>query len=573
MRVCAESKNVMLAKAIGLSGARLLSGVTFVLAVGVLPATLLTGCGGGGETDWFDAGGNGAAIRDLPKKSKGSSGFVNLPRNLAYTQRFHTTVIHEFFHVLQLGHNQQFSTRPIASGADVREGHWFVEASAVWASAHFDRTLAPWENGRAAYADAHTLFHDPFQVNSKGLNATFNLDSAGLGPYSAYIWSYFVEQETGNPAFMRRIWAGLSDVTTFEQADDVIDLVHSFSDHFKTFALRNLNRAYLPGDPLPVEKRYVKLDDQFPDGVGPKFVTGDVPAELVADQPFQQSLSLEPLSSRYLRFTPRVTPQGGVKKVEFDFPGLQPQDLTNIQLLVRSTDASGSPQWVKSPFDESSTDKVVFCLSDGPTTPDFRGDFREIIIVVSNHEKRDKVSGNLVARPESKPCTSVWKGNVLHRVTGARGDVRTFTAVATWEFDNTIPTGPEVTFYRLASGNFNYEARIPTVKCTVTERGSGPLLKRPVVDPNISGSTAEKLSITNTPKTVLALFAQTAFDSIHTDCDGTEIKLGQSWAWGNIGPDPSQIVSADGNTIQGSSNTDQGDNHIHSEYLFTRSRE
>ena len=353
----------------------------------------------------------GATVPDNPVVNNGKSAFVLLGRHQAFLIPFHTHVVHEFFHVLQNRHNHKFKLRPVSGNTNVREKHWFPEASAVWAEVYFDRELERfWEKDRANFGTHQKWFWLGFQTNSEGLNTT----KPKFQHYSAYIWPYFVEQEKKDKkaTFMSKIWAGLDVVTTFEQADDVIDSVYPFADHFKTFALRNLNMALLPGDPLPESERYVSLDkDQFPDGFGPKF---EAPAELQADQPFQRSLTLQPLSARYLRFGHIRKPM----KVEFDFTGLQPQGLTDIHMLVRSTDSKGISQWVKPPFDDSSANKVVFCLSEGPTTPDSRGDFDEIIMVVSNHGKRDKVSGNLVARPVSKPCATVWNAKIKGDITG-----------------------------------------------------------------------------------------------------------------------------------------------------------
>jgi hypothetical protein len=64
-----------------------------------------------------------------------SSAFLLLPFDVVQqANKFHTTAIHELFHVLQYAHN-----RPLTDS-----DWWFNEASARWAEAHFDRVLAPW---------------------------------------------------------------------------------------------------------------------------------------------------------------------------------------------------------------------------------------------------------------------------------------------------------------------------------------------------------------------------------------------------------------------------------------------
>ncbi|HVR18553.1 MAG TPA: hypothetical protein VMS65_02615, partial [Polyangiaceae bacterium] len=244
--------------------------------------------------DSFVPAGLGSTFSDFPEVGNGASAFVLLPRSLLYASRFHTTVIHEFFHVLQKAHNHQYSPREL-SASNVYVAHWFPEASAVWVSAHFDRILAPWEDGRAAYLDAHQRFTQRFQKSSLALSAPNPVPHT----YSAYIWSYFAEQETGSANFMADIWEGLMSASSFEQADDAIDQAFSFREHFKDFALRNLNMSFIPGDPLPRSERYVALDSIFPDGPTP-----DYPSSLLTrDQEFRQSLEIPNLGTRYVMLT------------------------------------------------------------------------------------------------------------------------------------------------------------------------------------------------------------------------------------------------------------------------------
>lgn len=518
------------------------------------------------RNDSFEAQGLGSTYSDFPEVNNGASAFVTLPRFLTYIQRFHTTVIHEFFHVLQKRHNHQFTHRAVANVSNVYEQHWFGEASAVWASAHFDRTLAPWDNGRAAYSDAHQRFVHRFQVSTEALNAT----TPEPHTYSAYIWPYFVEQEKGGPDFMGQIWAGLETVTSFDQADDVIDTAHPFAQNFKTFATRNLNMPLDPGDALPVSKRYVNLDSaQFPDKVPPSYM---VTGTLVADQEYRQNVNMDSLSARYFR----LGPDARVKKVELDFSGLQPQDLTDVQVFVRSKD--GDPKdWITPPFDFSNEDKVVFCLTDGPTTSNFKGDFVDMIIVVSNHAKRDKVSGALVARPDSKPCSTVWKGSSTIRSVGPNGEVTDTGGDVVFEFDDTV-VQPGVIVYRLRSGNVSHLFRHPPVAgCgEMTVRGSGPMLKGPF-DGVTPGTTDAKLEIflTTSPPSYTMLGA-TLINTIETGCHGDQmpgLPAGAQWAYfGQNGP---ESLSEDGNTIQGSRDTVVGGDigTVHEEWLFTKVKE
>ncbi|WHZ27093.1 MAG: hypothetical protein OJF51_001889 [Nitrospira sp.] len=517
----------------------------------------------------------GVTYSDSPEEDNSSSGFVILQRDLANTPSFHSTIIHEFFHVLQTRHNDKYQSHRIASGVDVFEKHWFVEASATWAEAHFDLTLKPWVDGRAAYFAVHTLFEDPFQISSKGLNAVGIVGtnasgiSADLHPYSAYIWPHFVEQEKKDKeaTFMGQIWVGLEAVTTFEQADDVIDSVYSFADNFKTFALRNLNQEYVPGDPLPKTERYVSLDpDQFPDGVGPKFLPENGLGSLKADLENSYPLELDTLSARYVRL---LALDQKIQKVEFDFSQLQPAGFTDVQALVSTTTG-----WVSKPLDLGSG-KTTFCFDTGPTTTEVRGSFDDIRLVVANHAKREKVSGALVVRPQSKPCTPVWTGRFVQRATVLD---YTFTAEATFEFDDTAPQVPGTIPYRLRSGNYSYTSPASdTGGCIDRARAGGPM--RPGWDPNIGGSTGAALTIyTTTRPYKFFLIGKTVVDGTQTPCVGKESRLyAPEFTWGLVLPGQNgvleDVVSDDGNTIQGSRDISNGGIGYHLAWQFTKSGE
>ena len=420
---------------------------------------------------------------------QGNSGFVTLPRWLLYTSRFHNTVIHEFFHVMQKAHNAEFSSREVAGKPNARERHWFVEASATWASAHFDRTLAPWPDGRGAYVDAHRRFKEHFLPSFDALNAI-----GSPHDYSAYIWPYFVEQESGGSNFMKNIWIGLEAANTFEEADKVIDKVYPFAANFKRFALRNINTELMPGDPLPKAKRHVNLDpDQFADDKRePPYQSGT----LVANQEYSQDFELKNLSARYVRLN--VSQEGtAVRKVTVDVSGLQPASELDVQALVRTDDG-----WLAQPVDIT-PDNLVFCFDKGPTTAGVRGSFKEILLIVSNHAiaKGGDISGTLKVQPKSLPCATLWEGtiNQVVRSVSAVGRLTiTTNANVSFEFDDAADaTAGEVPF-RLRSGTFTYDllsdnfGRNPP--CRGIGKGAGALPLSPY-QPLVPSGTSARLSI------------------------------------------------------------------------------
>ncbi|MEO8152458.1 MAG: hypothetical protein ABI605_05260 [Rhizobacter sp.] len=403
---------------------------------------------------------------------KAHSAFVTMPRSVVYTSRFHNTVIHEFFHVLQKAHNGEFANQAVAGKPNTYELHWFVEASAAWASAHFDRTAAPWEDGRGAYVDAHRRFTQYFLPSFDALNA-----SGSPHDYSAYIWPYFVEQETGGTGFMTSIWSSLESVASFEAADKAIASAYPFDTHFKRFALKNLNTQFLPGDPLPRSDRYVSLDPaQFADDGKTPPITE---ASLVANQEFSHDLELKNLSARYLRLSvSNTSPQ--VRKVTVDLSGLQPASELDVQALVLTDDG-----WLPAPIDLQ-PGKAVFCFDKGPSTASLKGSFREIMLVVANHAlaKGSDVSGTLKVQPKAEPCATLWEGTiqqVTRSVMSAGTITITTTANVSFEFDATAPAMAGELAFKLRAGTYTYDmlsdqpSRNPPCRGMTTGSGAMPL--------------------------------------------------------------------------------------------------
>ena len=499
-----------------------------------------------GTTYWADA---------LAPVGQGRSAFVTLPRSLLYTSRFHNTVIHEFFHVLQKAHNAEYSPPAQAGNPNEGKNHWFVEASATWASAHFDRTLAPWPDGRGAYGDAHRRFKQHFLPSFDALNA-----SGSPHDYSAYIWPYFVEQETGGTAFMTNIWIGLEAVSSFEEADRAIDRAYPFAANFKRFALRNLNTPFLPGDPLPKEKRHVKLDeDQFADDGTPPPIE---PATLTANSEFSRDLKVKNLSARYLQLT--VSQElAATRKVTVDVSALTPADGLVVQALVKTTEG-----WLAQPIDVG-PDKLVFCFDKGPTTASVRGSFTEILLIVSNHAltSAGDIAGALKVLPKSTPCAEVWEGTI-EQVIRLPGDIvnRTYTSRANvvFEFDDTANAQAGEVPYRLKSGTWTWDVLIdvfgrnPPCRGTFNGAGAMPL---GTYQPLVPSGSAGKLSIY--PETMqyfgggLSVVGVTQVDNCNdSGTDVTTFDPAYTLFWWNVGGEG--LTSSDGRSIRSQGSTPAG---------------
>jgi hypothetical protein len=502
----------------------------------------------------FRPAGLGSTFSDYPEVGNGASAFVVLPLWLLYTSRFHTTLIHEFFHVLAKAYNHKYGYRAL-SASNVYVAHWFPEAAAVWASAHFDRTLAPWDGGRGAYLDAHRRFQQRFQTSQLALNAP----EPAAHTYAAYIWPFFVEIETESASFMPQIWEGLMGVSSWEGADDAISAAYPFAAHFKDFALKNLNMPFTPGDPLPESERYVSLDPgQFPDQVAPEILQ----AELVAEQEFRQALPIPNLGARYVQFSARA----GIRKVEFDFSGLQPADAVDVQALVETNDG-----WLSEPLDLSGDSRAVFCFDEGPTTTTRRGSFLNMLLVISNHAMRadSSASGDLVVNPEENPCALLWQGTVSMNYSGD-AELGTVTISSstpvTFEFDDTAPASPFSTLYRLKSGSYvydwlgNYTERTPA--CQTHERGSGTMIPGGFAG-GTSGATSAQLEFlyVTTPGTYSGSGLTLTDLRGSSDCNDqnnvTEYDSIGSFSWWQM-PPGGLTIPEDGATLTGSHAVDDG---------------
>src|SRR5262249_6949380 len=155
----------------------------------------------------------------------------------------------------------------------------------------------------------------------------------------------------GSEDVIGAIWSDLGHATSSQAADQAIDAHGAFADKFRTFALRNLNQPFLPGDPLPESQRYVHLDPEFPDGI---YAPAHKKGSLTKDEPLTVPLNLQPLSAAYVHVT-AMDPTVG--RVEIDLTGLQPS--SNLQADAILATATG---YVSKPVHLDDSGKTVFCF-------------------------------------------------------------------------------------------------------------------------------------------------------------------------------------------------------------------
>ena len=144
--------------------------------------------------------------------NKVSSGYMVLSGAKAGTQLQRSTIIHEFFHVLQFAHN--------ASLAEIKD--WFYEASARWVESFYDRKL-DWP-AKVAFAKVHKPWFEIFVNEDKALDVPEEEHW-----YASYIWAFFLEQESKGPDIIGQLWTALESAKSLADEDQIIDAAYSFA--------------------------------------------------------------------------------------------------------------------------------------------------------------------------------------------------------------------------------------------------------------------------------------------------------------------------------------------------------
>lgn len=385
----------------------------------------------GVEEGAVPSGGKGAALLSPPTVGLGGSGYIVFPRWVTLSPDFHSVVIHEFFHVLQMAYNFNGLWRLNATTGGYT-AYWFMEASATWAMVHFDRTIA-WPKREAE--EILAKFFDGFQASHQSLHVPLPVAHA----YEAYIWPFFMEQEAEDES-IAQAWEALRSVTDWDAATAALDGVLPFAANFHRFAVRNVNLDFLPGDPLPADQRHVHTDALFPDLRPPQ----DRPVEtLVAGQPATTAVSLKSLSARYYTY---VIDDPTIRQVVVDFSAIAPQADLDVDALIRVVDRG----WVLR--DYSGQGKVTFCFND----PEQH--ISDLWLVLSDHATgfTDKAEGDLVVTPLTQSCGC-----------GRAAEVTSWRATLDFEFiaDDQGPvlyfTNAEASVKRLGHVTFDTAAAFP----------------------------------------------------------------------------------------------------------------
>ncbi len=295
---------------------------------------------------------NGAPLRT-------SSGFVMVARaRLSDDWRMRQDLVHEFFHVLQDAHN-------IVATYQGTQPHWFVEATATWAETYYLR----------ADSDEPHRWFEAFQTSELGLQ-----DADPDHQYAAYVWPFFMEQEQGEQAIFRT-WQAIEPLGPgdFEGVTDAIEREVPFTPRFRDFAVRNLNLTDVLTELDAPEPTYDDLDPGFHEDIPPQHMR---PGQVSPDARHVASQSLPPLSARYHDLT--ITDEA--RDVTIDMTTLAPASAVDGDALVHLTEG----WWERRPV---AGGVLRFCRDEDEPF----NDIDRVILVVSNHDRRAPVSGEVGA--------------------------------------------------------------------------------------------------------------------------------------------------------------------------------
>lgn len=460
--------------------------------------------------------GNGTTFGAGPVAGKTSSGYILISRARADSGGFKSTMIHEFFHVLQKAHNSQFM---FEGPKGLRDEYWWVEASATWASSFYARSLAP--------VYVYPRFPD-FQSSKQPLHKSFPSGSDdALEMYASFVWGFFQEQQHGGPAIIKSSWDALRPVSSHREATDALDGVFNFAETFHKFAVRNVNED-LPAA-LALDKRYQKLDEDFP-RKGPTYRER---MSLVGASQHDALVVISALKAAYYRY--QVNSK--IKKVVVTFDLISQKEGLDIDGLV---DVAGKG-WKQESY--TGLKQKTFCT----TNPE--EDLDELILVLSNHDRSfDKqVLGVMRIETFEVPCNTAWSGSFTYTQSDSTGgdtiDIKVTGTVRLEQEEGS----PLLTFR--PTGTFDYTRDGTLATCTVhNDPHHGTFTKDPAqgvmfIYPETSPPTYE-IDIASGPfDTPLHLMCPGgAFDSPFSE----DLSL-------IVSPkDEARAISQDGRTIAGS---------------------
>jgi hypothetical protein len=243
------------------------------------------------------------------------------------------------------------------------------------------------------------LVHYRFVKSFQGIDAPVYQSPAQWGAgfdhiYAAYIYFMFLEQEVGAEA-IGEMWTELESVTAddFERTTEILDEILPFKEHFRDFAVRNLNLDLEPGD--PISPSYKDLDPTFPEGFAPPFQTGPGKTSrteigLTRGEPLTIADAIPSLSAHCYDFSVARP----VQQLTLDFTGIAANGAVDVDMIVRIKGQG----WERRRL--STDEPVTFCLSNEADA------ISMFYLVVSNHDliEAHTARGSFVIAADDAEC-------------------------------------------------------------------------------------------------------------------------------------------------------------------------
>jgi len=293
------------------------------------------------------------------------------------------TFAHEFFHMIQNSLNLNAQGAGCGNGQfETTVESWLVEATAEWAAwAYFPDDGA---------SDRDTFFR-LFQQRD---TAHVSLLSYMPEPYDAFIYPFFVQQEKGDRKAIPNLWKNSSAATSPAALDDQLNAVLGFSEHFRDFAVRNMNVTVeqFPGDPLPLAQRHQKqTGSAIPENVKPHILEPVVELNFPVDE-MQRDSKIQPLAAQYEHY--KLDPN--IKYVRLDLDTLGGASHADADVIVKV-----GANWSRRKLSNLTFE---FCTDQDAV--------EEFYLILSNHAhgNGEIVDGHYLVTTEFE-CPSGWSGN------------------------------------------------------------------------------------------------------------------------------------------------------------------
>jgi hypothetical protein len=288
--------------------------------------------------------------------------------------KLETTIVHEFFHVLQANYNDKGTLDcPVRSlggcSGLTREYHWFVEASAKWSEEYF------LPQGRPVLVYP---FWKPFVRTGVGL-----ADTIDLNEYMSFAWPLFMQQESGATK-IADAWRAMTGKKGWRAVQAALDGALPFKDHFRDFGVRVLNRELLPGDPISPRFQDPGLDPSFPiDPPGeprqwPVLLDDLVESMGGPRRTYQYNVPMDFMWTEYFP----IEPPPRANKITWDFSAFGPEIDVDAVIRIRGTG------WERRKLVQGTNE---WCLEKPADA------FEEGFLIFSNHDQEPRV----ITRPFS----------------------------------------------------------------------------------------------------------------------------------------------------------------------------